>query len=55
VLGIGGIDAVEERFEVALHDRERRPQLVRHIGQQASPLALAALEAPRHRVERRRE
>src|SRR6185503_1188547 len=50
---VSGIHAVEERLEIALHDRERRAYLVRHIGEQATTLALAALETPGHRVEGR--
>ena len=46
-----GVDAVGDRLEVALHDRQRRPQLVAHVGQQRATLALIGLEPFDHRVE----
>ena len=45
------IDAVDDRLEVALDDRQRRPQLVADLGQQGPPLAFVRLEPGGHRVE----
>ena len=45
------VDAVEDRLDVALDDRQRRPELVADVGEQRPPLALARLEPGRHRVE----
>src|SRR3989442_6274321 len=52
---VGRVHAVDHRLEVSLHHRERRPELVTHVGEEASPLLLARGEARRHRVERSRE
>src|SRR5437867_3386734 len=49
------MDTVDERFEVALHDGERCPELMAHIGEKAPPLLFARLETAGHRVERARE
>jgi len=38
VLAIDRSHAIEERLDVALHDRERRPQLVGHVGEELLPL-----------------
>src|SRR5258706_13287097 len=51
MLRVCGVHAVKERLEIALHDRERRPELVGHVGQQPAALALAALETTRKRIE----
>ena len=45
------LDAVEDRLDVALDDRERRPQLVADVGEERPPLGLARLEPAGHRVE----
>src|SRR2546425_9884600 len=52
---VGGMDAVDERLEVAPHDREGGPELVADIGEQAPPLLLTRTQAAGHRVERARE
>jgi hypothetical protein len=49
------VHAIDERLDVALHDRERRAELVGHVCQQAPALALAALQPRAHRVEGIRE
>ena len=51
VFGVGRVDAVDDRLEVALDDGQRRPQLVADLGQQGAALALVGLQARRHRVE----
>ena len=51
VVGVGRIDAVEDRLEVALDHGERRPELVADLGQQRPALALVGLESSGHRVE----
>ena len=48
---VRGMDPVEDRLDVAGDDRERRPQLVRDIGEQAPALGLVGLEPRGHRVE----
>src|SRR5512132_2858497 len=55
VCRVSRIHAVEERLEIALHDREWCAQLVRHVGEQATTLALAAFQTTGHRVEGCRE
>ena len=52
VRGVGRMHAVEERLDVALHDRERRAQLMRHIGEELLALRFIRAEARGHRVER---
>ena len=49
---VGWMDAVDERFELALHDRERRAQLMAHVRENAAALLLERGEARGHRVER---
>ena len=39
VLVVARVDPVEHRLEPPAHDRERRPQLVRDVGQERAPLA----------------
>ena len=46
-----GMDAVEDRLDVALDDGERRPQLVGDVGEEAPALGLVRLEPGGHRVE----
>ena len=53
--GVGGVDAIGHALEAALDHRQRRPQLVRHIGEEASTLSLVRVEPLAHRVERSRE
>ena len=48
------VDAVEEPLEFALHDRQRRAQLVRDVGHQLPPRLVLRRRAPGHRVERAR-
>ena len=48
---VGGMDAVEDRLDVALDDGERRPELVGDVGEEAPPLGLVRLEPGGHRVE----
>ena len=55
MLSVRRVQAIEQRLEVALHDRERRSQLVRYVSEQPPTLLLARLEALAHRVERPRE
>src|SRR5688500_2277619 len=52
MLRICGINTVEQRLEIALHDRERGSQLVRDVREKLLSLHLAALETRGHRVER---
>ena len=40
VFGVGRIDAIQDRLELALDDRERRPQLVGDVGEVRAPLPL---------------
>ena len=49
--GIGWVDAVDHRLEVAGDDREGRPQLVADVGEQRPSLLLVRFEARGHRVE----
>ena len=51
--GVRRVDAVDDRLEVALDDRQRRPQLVADLGEQRPPLAFVGLEPRGHRVEAR--
>ena len=53
--GVRGVDAVGDRLELALKDRERRPQLVRHVGEEGAPPRVAGLEAGAHLVEGSRQ
>jgi hypothetical protein len=52
---VRGVNAIDERFEIALHDCERRAELVAHVREEAPALLLPRLEAARHRVERARK
>ena len=45
----------QAHVELGAHDRQRRAQLVRGVGDQAVLLAHAALQAIEHRVERHRQ
>ena len=49
---VARIDAVEQTFEAALQDRQRRAQLVRDVGHQVAPQAVGVLQPLGHRVER---
>jgi hypothetical protein len=51
MLAVRLVDAVEDRLDVALDDRERRPQLVADVGEERPALGLAGLEPAGHRVE----
>ena len=53
--GVRRVDAVDDRLEVALDDRQRRPKLVADLGQQGPPLAFVGLEPGGHGVEARDE
>ena len=55
MLRVRRVDAVDDRLDVALDDRERRAQLVADVGEQPPALRLVDLEARRHRVERAAE
>ncbi len=55
VLGVGRVDAVDDRLDVAPDDRQRRAQLMAHVGQQRPPLAFVRLQALGHRVEAGRQ
>ena len=55
MFGVGRVDAVEDRLEVALDDRHRRAELVADVGEQAATLAFVGLEPSHHRVETRGE
>src|SRR2546430_16258354 len=46
---------VDDGLDIALDDRERRPELVTHVGEEPAALLFASLEACAHRVERARE
>ena len=50
-VGVGRVDAVDERLDVALDHRQRGAQLVADVGQQRAALALVGLEPGGHRVE----
>jgi hypothetical protein len=45
VLGVGWVDTVDDRLEAALDDGQRRAQLMRHVGQEASALLVTLFEA----------
>ena len=49
------IHAVQQSFELALNHRQRRAQLVRHVGHQIAAQAIVVLQAFGHRVERARK
>ena len=49
---VARMDPVEHRLEPAAHDRERRAQLVRDVGEERAPLRVDRAEARAHRVER---
>jgi len=51
---VGRIDVVEDRLEIALHDGERRPELVADIGQQRPALRLVGLGDERSSCRTRR-
>ena len=46
------VHTVDERLQIPLHDRERRAQLVAHVGEKPPALLLSGLEPARHGVER---
>ena len=48
------VNAVGDALGLATNHRQRRSQLVHHVGKKGSPLLVARLEARRHRVERAR-
>ena len=52
---VRGVNAIDERFEVALHHGQRRAELVAHVREKPAALLLARLETRGHRVERARE
>ena len=51
VLLVGRTNAVEDGFDAALDDGERRAKLVRDVGEEGAPLPLIRLESRRHGVE----
>jgi hypothetical protein len=51
VVGVGRIDPIEQRLEVALEHGDGRAQLVGHVCQQAAALIFAAPQAAEHGVE----
>ena len=53
VVVVARVDPVQHRLEPAAHDRERRAQLVRDVGEERAPLRVDRAEARAHRVERR--
>ena len=55
VLVVARVDAVEHRLEPPAHDRERRAQLVRDVGEERAALRVDRAQARAHRVERARE
>ena len=51
MLGVGRVDAIDHRLEVAGDDGQRRPELVADVGEERSTLPLIDLEPLDHRVE----
>ena len=49
------VEAVAQALDAAADHGERRPELVRHVGEELAPPGLVALEPLGHRVERPRE
>ena len=49
---VAGMDAVEHRLEPPAHDRKRRAQLMRDVGEERPSLGVDGTEAFAHRVER---
>jgi hypothetical protein len=48
---VARVDAVQQPFEAALQDAERRAELVRHVRHQIAPLPISLGETLGHRVE----
>jgi hypothetical protein len=42
---VSGVDPVDHRLEPSAHDRQRRSQFVRHIGEERAPLRVDRAEA----------
>jgi hypothetical protein len=55
VIVVPGVDPVDHRLEPPAHDRQRRAQLVRHVGQERASLRVDRAEALAHRVEGARQ
>ena len=55
VLRVGRVDAVGDRLGLAPDDRQRRPQLVGHLGQEGAAPRLRRLQPGAHRVEGARQ